>query len=224
MQDVKYTKYPRTYHFPWSHGTSDDKILTLSDLEVYKDQIVVVTEKMDGESTSMYPDYIHARSLDSKGHESRNWVKALQAELSWEIPEGWRICGENMYAKHTIYYQHLPSYFLVYSIWDENNMCLSWERTLEFCHTVGLEVVPIIGYMKWNENIIKEYNNRITSVYGDTCEGYVVRNIDGFHFNDFKHNVAKFVRKEFANNIGEDHWMYKKVEKNGLIHDETNCL
>ena len=58
-------KYPRTPHFPWSPGaTDDDKIL--QDLSVFDKQPVVITEKMDGENTTIYADgYIHARSLDS---------------------------------------------------------------------------------------------------------------------------------------------------------------
>lgn len=74
---------------------------------------------MDGENTTMMKNYIYARSLDSNNHQSRNWVKGLWGEISYKIPENWRICGENMYAKHSIEYNNLESYFLVYSIWDE---------------------------------------------------------------------------------------------------------
>ena len=46
-------KYPRTYHLPYSKGyTSDDKVLT-SDNQ-FQTMDVVVTEKMDGENTTIY--------------------------------------------------------------------------------------------------------------------------------------------------------------------------
>ena len=117
-------KYPRTFHIPGSPGaTSDDKVL--SNLDHFEGQEVVITEKMDGENTTIYPDYLHSRSLDSNNHPSRNWVKRLQGEIGYKIPKGLRICGENVFAQHAISYDKLPSYFLVFSIW-EGNTCLSW--------------------------------------------------------------------------------------------------
>ena len=91
-----YTKYPRTFHLPWSEAvTSDDKVVpSVAHLEGRE---VIVTEKMDGENTTMYRDHIHSRSLDSKGGEDRAWVKQFWASIRGEIPEGWRICGENLW-------------------------------------------------------------------------------------------------------------------------------
>ena len=96
-------KYPRTYHAPWSQGaTNDDKIHKTMDHFLGKR--VIVTEKMDGESCSFYNDYIHARSLDSVNHYTRNWVKQFHANnIMGNIP-GLRICGENLYAVHSIKY------------------------------------------------------------------------------------------------------------------------
>jgi len=48
-----------------------------------------------------------------------------------DIPAGWRICGENLFYKHTIPYRDLHTMFYVYSIWNEANECLSWADTLE---------------------------------------------------------------------------------------------
>ena len=62
-------KYPKTMHLPWSRGyTDDDKILRSTDHFVGKE--VVITEKMDGENTTMYPDPSLARKLDSAAHAS----------------------------------------------------------------------------------------------------------------------------------------------------------
>lgn len=121
-------KYPRTYHFDFSLGlSSDDKLI--SSLDAFEGQEVVVTTKMDGENTTLYSDYTHARSLDSGHHESRSWIKSKQAEIGHLIPQGWRICGENLYARHSIVYNDLHSYFYVFNIWNEENKCLSWDAT-----------------------------------------------------------------------------------------------
>ena len=65
-------KYGRTFHLPFSLGqTDDDK--TLKDCSMFEGKNVVATVKVDGENSTYYSDgYFHARSLDSKSHESRN--------------------------------------------------------------------------------------------------------------------------------------------------------
>jgi len=197
----KYQKYPRTYHFPWSEGaTSDDKILSSYDHFVGME--VVVTEKMDGENTSCYNDHFHARSLDSMHHESRDAVKSLWGVFKHDIPDGWRICGENMYAKHAIAYNSLPSFFMVFSIWNEKNECLSWDETVEWCNLIGLKHVPVLYRGVWDEKHIKTL---WTPDKRDTMEGYVVRNANSFHYDDFAMNLAKVVRSGHVAE-GSEHW------------------
>lgn len=43
---MKLVKYPRTKHLPWSHPSSDDKVLLNFDAFIGRE--VVVTEKMAG--------------------------------------------------------------------------------------------------------------------------------------------------------------------------------
>lgn len=133
-----YYKYPRTLHLPWSEGLSPDDIRAV-DCSHFVGKEVVVTEKVDGECTTMYCDHIHARSIDSKHHPSRTWVKTLHGSIKHEIPEGFRVCGENVYARHSIEYDNLPSYFLVFGIYSPNNTCLSWDDTKEFASLLGLQ-------------------------------------------------------------------------------------
>lgn len=117
-------KYPRTLHCPWSDGiNSDDKIH--KDMSLFFNKEIVVTEKMDGENTTCYFDgYTHARSIDSKYHESRNWLKNFWNERCWSLPKYYRICGENLYAQHSILYNNLESYFYGFSLWKDD-ICFS---------------------------------------------------------------------------------------------------
>jgi RNA ligase len=94
-------KYPRTPHLPWSPGASEDDV-KLDGCLKFQGREVVVTEKMDGENTSLYRNGLHARSLDSRHHPSRDWIKAWHGGIAHHIPEGWRLCGENVYARHSI--------------------------------------------------------------------------------------------------------------------------
>src|SRR3546814_9804484 len=47
------------------------------------------------------------------------WVKQFRSGIAADIPEGWRVCGENLFAKHSIHYTALPTYFMGFSIRSE---------------------------------------------------------------------------------------------------------
>ena len=206
-------KYPRTYHLPWSPGaTSDDRILP--NMDTFIGRRVIVTEKMDGENTSMGLDYFHARSVDSANHPSRNLAKAFWGSICGDIPPGWRICGENLFAKHSIYYDNLPSYFIGFSVWDHTNHALIWDETLEYFDLLGITPPPILYDGIYDEQIIKNIPKQYD--WNDNeHEGYVVRIADSFHYSQFKQSVGKFVR---ANHVSADqHWMHgKKIIQNKL--------
>lgn len=204
-----YVKYPRTPHLPWSNSGADDVRLYHS---IFKPKdIVVATEKLDGENTTMYHDHIHARSLDSRYHWSRTWVKDFWAKnIAHQIPENIRIVGENMYATHTIRYTNLRSYFYGISVW-EDDVCLDWPSTLEWFDSLGIESVPVLGWDSY-EHISLSKTLRIPP----EKEGYVLRRERSFTYDEFPQNVAKFVHKTFV--VSEDHWVTKSAQaRNDLI-------
>ena len=207
-----YYKYNRTYHFEWSPGLQNDdrRQEDYSVLETSPGGIIV-SIKMDGENTSMYPDRIHARSIDSKDHPSRHYVKGLWGGIKHLIPEGWRICGENLYGKHSIFYNDLESYFYVFSIWDETNTCLDYGNTLEVCRELGLYHVPVIYEGKYDEQLLRDLPNWPEM---DGQEGYVVRTYQSFKYEDFNKHVVKYVRKNHVQT--DEHWMFQQVIPNKL--------
>lgn len=203
-------KYPRTYHAQWSPGTtSDDKIIKGDIFTV--DDTVWITEKMDGENTSMTRESIYARSLDSRHHESRSVVKSIWASIKHRIPANFRICGENMYAVHSIEYTDLPSYFLVFSVWD-GELCLNKSDTEYFCKDLDLQMVKTLYHGKYDERTCRK-------LFEDTVktgrEGIVVRSDSEFHLSDFPNRVFKAVRENHV--MTDQHWMHSQVKKNGLI-------
>ena len=203
-------KYPRTYHLPWSPGfTDDDKVLT--DLSSFAGRRIIGTKKVDGENTSMYRYSIHARSLDSRGGPDRDWVKQFWSTIAHDIPQDWRVCGENLWAQHSIHYTDLPSYFLGFSVWNEMNVCLSWDDTLQYFTLLGITPVEVIYDDVWDENKIAALEK---SLLKDKDEGYVIRLADSFTYNDFKTSVAKFVRR---NHVQTDkHWRLQEFIPNEL--------
>lgn len=211
-----YVKYPRTWHLPWSPGaTDDDRVLT--DLTGFEGREVVVTEKMDGENCNIYADgTVHARSIDGRPRPDQAWVRNFGAGIAFELPVGWRACGENLYAEHSIRYDHLPSYFLGFSIWNERNDALSWDETLEWFALLGIVPVPVLWRGTFDEKTIRGLYNEGTD-YG-VSEGYVVRPADGFSFRDFPRLVAKYVRRDHVRTT--QHWLKKATVANALAPSE----
>lgn len=205
---MKY-KYPRTYHLPFSKGyTSDDKVLERD--SQFSGMKIVVTEKMDGENTTIYRNTYHARSIDSKHQGYHSWILNYIRQFQYLIPDEYRVCGEYLYAKHSIKYENLSSYFLAFSVWKDKE-CLSWDKTKMFCKDIGIEMVPILYEGIYNtEKVISIAEN----VVKNGGEGIVVRNMDTFKYEDFQCNVAKYVRENHVQT--ERHWSLGKIEKNKL--------
>ncbi|MFE6834156.1 RNA ligase family protein [Streptomyces sp. NPDC057705] len=201
------THYPRTPHLPWSPGASADDVRAVGP-GALAGREVVVTEKLDGENTTLYADGLHARSLDSAHHPSRAWVKGLQGRIGPGIPAGWRVCGENLYARHSIPYEDLDSWFYGFSVWDGEH-CLDWDRTVRFLRGLGVPVPRVLWRGTFDERALRRLRL-------DTAreEGYVVRTAAGFAREDFGRCVAKWVRGGHVQT--GTHWMFAEVVPNGL--------
>jgi len=203
-------RYPRTLHFPFSRSrTDDDKVLTT--VEHFLGKEVVVTLKMDGENTSLYRDGYHARSLDSRHHPSRDWLKAFHGTFAHDIPEGWRVCGENLYARHSIAYDELLSYFMGFSVWNDKNVALSWDDSLEFFELLGVEPVPTLYRGVFDETLLKKLAKELDTKRN---EGFVARLAGAILYEDFGRSAAKWVRPKHVQT--DAHWMHSAVVPNQL--------
>jgi len=198
---IRYVKYPRTYHLPWSQNVPEDDRVMPS-VAQFEGRRVIATVKMDGENTTWYCDYNHARSVDSANHPSRNWAKALWAQKCADIPEGYRVCLENLYAQHSIAYDDLESYVYGFSFWDDKNICQSWDDTMEWFQLMEITPVPVLYDDIFDEKKLRNLHNSLDL---SKCEGYVLRVADSFHYSQFRKSVAKFVRKNHIQTV--KHWM-----------------
>jgi hypothetical protein len=189
--------------------TSDDKVIASYD--GFHGKRVVATEKLDGENTTLYHDHSHARSLDSKHHPSRDWVKAFHGSIKHLIPPGWRICGENLFAKHSIEYTSLKSYFYGFSVWDENNVALPWDDTVDVFEMLGITPVPVLYRGVFD---LQEIHNLARSLDLERQEGFVVRVEEEIPYDKFGELVAKWVRKGHVQT--DEHWMRAEIVPNKL--------
>lgn len=205
-------RFPRTYHLPWSPGMNDDDKM-MSSLEHLIGEEVVITTKWDGRNTTIYPDgRLHARSPDGRSHYSQAMVKSEAAKFAFNIPEGWRVCGEDLFAKHSIPYDNLPSFFLGFQIWNDRNICLSWDETCEWFQLLEINPVDIVWRGQFDEQTIP--NLPLPDEAG--WEGYVIRPTRAFAYQEYPRVVGKYVRANH-NKLGVVHnWRTAEITPNKL--------
>lgn len=214
------TKYNRTSHFSWSDGASKNDRIISSVNNLLKISIII-TEKLDGSCTSLEHDGCFARTHSGPPtHQSFDGLKALHASVKFKIPKKLQLFGEWLYALHSIKYNKLPGYFLLFAVRDLMTMqWASWEEVELWSEEIQVPTVPILfkGIISSEielKNLVKSLMSE-PSKFGDIKEGVVVRAENYFKDEDFSTSVAKFVRKNHVNQ-NNGHWLYKKIIKNEL--------
>lgn len=214
-------KYPRTPHLPWSPGgTSDDR--RIKSVEHFLCRPVVLTEKMDGSNVCMERDACFARShASTPNHPSFDAFKAMHATVRHLIPKNVQVFGEWLYAKHSIGYDQLPSYFQVFGVRDLlKNVWASWEEVEVWAEELGVVTVPVLAKedgldSDWKIQELVESHARLPSRCGKEREGVVLRVAGEFSDADFGVSIAKWVRKDHV--TSSDHWAHQVITRNGLV-------
>ncbi|MDH6265448.1 hypothetical protein M2360_000838 [Rhizobium sp. SG_E_25_P2] len=202
-------KYGRTYHLQISPGaSSDDKIIPSPEGLMVTD--LVVTEKMDGENTTIHAGGTYARSPDSAYHPSRDWMRAFAASVSPQLEREERIVGENLYARHSIAYDSLPSYFMGFA-WIVGDEVQAWDLTLVRLNELGITPVPTLYRGPFGPGLFEDLAVSLDTL---SQEGYVVRVASSFRESEMPFRMGKFVR---ANHVrSEKHWRSTAVIPNRL--------
>lgn len=223
-------KYSRTYHYPFSPGTtSDDRIHF--DYWQYLSVIpeLVHTEKLDGENNCLSRWGVFARSHAAPTVSP--WTESLRRY--WQLIKNdlgtLEVFLENLYAIHSIEYRCLPHHFYVFAV-RENGYWLSWEETKFYAAMLDLPVVPEINV--FTPPARKEvFEQDVLSIVGgsgcfnpfDTItgkpaimEGIVTRNTAGYAAEDFANNVFKYVRKGHVKT--DAHWT-RNWKRAGLLNE-----
>jgi ATP-dependent RNA circularization protein (DNA/RNA ligase family) len=210
------SKYPRTYHFNFSPGaTNDDRISdSMSNLI---GQEIVITEKLDGENTSMTDGGVFARS--HADYTTSPWSREVRAlhklMVEDELGDGVYLFGENMEGIHSIEYTNLTSYFYIFGMRD-NNIWVPWEKVEEYSYLFDIPTVPVLfkGVVN-SEKELKALVEKLVkepSELGGQREGIVARVTGMFHNDDFPTHVMKWVRKDHVTTT--EHWQrnWKKAK------------
>lgn len=149
-------KYPRTQHIYGSRIQKGDKDLESVRLEDIQDNYFVIEEKMDGANSAISFDEHGKLHLQSRGHFLtggprerhfallKRWANQHYAMLYNLLGDQYTMYGEWLYAKHTIYYDNLPNYFMEFDILDrKNGQWLSTKRRNEMLQRVRSTIISV---------------------------------------------------------------------------------
>ena len=223
MENIN-TKYPRTYHLPWSPGTtSDDKKLSGNWFDNYKGKEIVITEKLDGENNVInhYDVFARSHGAPTRSPWSINlWGKdGIFSKVFDKIGEDEWVYGENLYGEHSIHYDRIDAYWYIFAVRDNKRyIWYSWDDVCTMSEILKQPTVPLLwrGVIETEEQLKTLVNSLVTlpSAYGDTREGVVVRIADEFPIDEFSKSVCKWVRPNHVQT--DEHWT-KHWKKANLI-------
>lgn len=126
--------------------------------------------------------------------------------------------GENVTAVHSIAYDDLPHIFLGFQVWNERNICLPWDETLEWFELLGITPVRVLYDGIYDEQALRSlYDERRD---WESREGYVVRLAGSFAMSEYPQAVGKFVRRDHVQ-TAKHNWASQPFVPNGLAADAT---
>lgn len=250
--DYDFVKYPRTIHVQGSGIQRGDSKETMP-LDDLLDKNLIIEEKLDGANSGI--SFIDGDlKLQSRGHILlggprekqfsilKSWAQTWETELYSILEERFVMFGEWMYAKHSVFYDQLPHYFMEFDIFDkETREFLSTDRRHEILKNSPVKSVPVIfrgkindielpdlvthslyKSKKWKDIMVDwalKTNQDPTVVKSQTdktdlSEGlYIKWEEDGIVKGRYK-----YVRSAFVQQIldGDGHWMNRPILPNQL--------
>lgn len=255
----KILKYPRTHHIEGSRCQPGDEDLDNVPFGKIADRFIVVEEKVDGANSGISFSPQGQLLLQSRGHYLtgggrekhfnlfKTWASVHSAKL-WDIlSDRYIMYGEWLYAKHTVFYDLLPHYFMEFDIYDKvENKFLSTERRRNmlkdypFITSVLVlsegkmsshkELTDFVGVSNFISDDAKEKLKEICTEKGLNAE-QVLRETDGSNLMEGLYIKVeedgevkeryKYVRASFLTSVinSESHWLERPIIPNTLKND-----
>ena len=158
MENFKIYKYPRTPHIEGSRLQPGDEDLRQIPFEIIFGKNLVIEEKCDGANSAISFNADGELLLQSRGH----YLTGGYRERHYNLMKQWAMVhrdiffevlgtkyimyGEWVYAKHTIFYDSLPHYFLEFDVMDrETGIFLDTTTRRKLLNKVPVISVPVLG-------------------------------------------------------------------------------
>ena len=169
MDGTRIRKYPRTPHLEGSRLQPGDEDLSQVPFDAIRGRHLVIEEKCDGANTAVSFGPGCELLLQSRGHYltggyrerhynlMKQWAGARRDALYALLGARYIMYGEWMYAKHTVYYDRLPHYFLEFDILDrETGVFLDTPTRRAMLRGAPVASVPVLaeGSFRTREQVL----------------------------------------------------------------------
>lgn len=255
---MKLRKYPRTRHLAGSRLQPGDEDLEAAPWSEVLGRYIVAEEKMDGANSGLSFDSVGKLRLQSRGHyltggsrekhfnRFKQWTSEVAVELKVALGSRYLMYGEWLYAKHTIFYDRLPHYFLEFDIFDqERDEFLSTARRRELLAGLPVHSVPVL----W-EGVLTDPKALIALIESSRCKSPSWREelrcratslgldseriqretdpsdlMEGLYIKvEEEGRVAaryKYIRADFLTAVLDSgtHWLRRPIVPNGVVAD-----
>ena len=174
----------------------------------------MVTEKLDGSLVCLHRGDAFLRSMDAPS--SAPWLAMVRKHHAWKLAAtpDLAIYGEDLYGIHSIEYAPMAEAetFRVFGVRARiggSDRYADWEGVEAAAAQRDLSVVPVVfrGSFPSVDAVTAFFESEIqrpSRVGGPDCEGFVLRDAEGFEADQFSCAVVKYVR---PNHVQTDrHW------------------
>lgn len=248
-------KYPRTRHIEGSALQEGDEDLAQVRFRDLAGHSLVVEEKMDGANAAVSFTRDGTLLLQSRGHFLtggrreeqftlfKQWAQVHQGAFRDVLGSRFVMYGEWLYAKHTIYYDLLPHYFLEFDVLDtDTGTFLDTPRRHALLHDLPVTSVRVISsgsvatYEElvahhgpspfkspaWRDGFAGEVAGRGLQVERALRETDPSPDMEGLYLKHEENGVVvgryKHVRAGFLATVvaSESHWQSRPIVPNGL--------
>ncbi|MFH2123421.1 MAG: RNA ligase family protein [Pseudomonadota bacterium] len=222
-------RFPHIPHIVWLGEGSprDDKVLSPTEAEALLVAEVVVEEKLDGANLGISVNSDGMLHLQNRGQylaepfsgqfkKLTAWLTPRADDLISMLGGNLIIFGEWCAARHSVDYDRLPDYFMVFDVYDRPAMRFwSTSRRNELAALLNLPVVPDLFRGKTTLAALQSRVMAEASLFRTgTLEGVVIRQ----ESSEWLEARAKLVRPDFTQAISE-HWSRRAIEWNRLAVD-----
>lgn len=228
--DYSIIKYPRTPHLEGSRLQPGDEDLSQIPFDAIKGKYIMIEEKVDGANSAVSFDPKGNLLLQSRGHYLtggyrekhydlfKRWANEHRYEFHEVLGCRYVMYGEWLYAKHSVYYDALPAYFLEFDILDrETEQFLDTPSRHELIKYLPVFSVPVLakGCFTSREKVISFLgrSNYITNEHIEHLRSESIK---------LGLDAERQCRETDASDLMEG--IYIKVEENGYVVDRMKYV
>ncbi|MFA5480114.1 MAG: RNA ligase family protein [Candidatus Muiribacteriota bacterium] len=221
---AEFFKFPATPHLAMLEGVEirGDKVLSEAERLVFLRHEIVVEEKVDGANLGISFDSEGNLFLQNRGSHLKfpvtgqwkkleQWLNPKIDALFESLTDRYILFGEWCYAKHSVYYNRLPDFFLGFDVYDKKvKKFFSTEKRDKFINKMGINRVPQIVTGNYSLSDIRQLLAQ-SKISDEPAEGLYLRINQG----DWLLKRTKLVRSSFIQSV-EEHWSRSVIKPNQL--------